>query len=470
MNSLRRKLFLILVAATGLIWLAASCWIYVGTTREVENVLDSRLQEAARMVLSLAASNGVGSFQKDADASHAAEFLTYERQLSCQIWSLDGRLVARSSGAPNESLSDSRTGFSERTIKGETWRVFTAEDPTKNVRVLVGDRLGLREAFVTDIMKGLAAPMFLTIPLLALLIWASLNRGFRPLHTLAEDLKRRNADDMTPVEAANIPAEIQPMVFSLNNLFGRVREALRHEREITAFAAHELRTPLAGLRTQAQVAMTTSDEGLRDEALRQIMFSVDRTTRLVRQLLTIARLDSEREMPKMPVHVGHILQEVLDALPAADREADVIVDPILQSLVVVSNRDALALAIRNLHENAVRHMPKRGAIRWSSETVEVGTVVFVEDAGPGIPDEELDLVTNRFFRGRNKSALGSGLGLSIVALALRVGGARLRLRNRTDALGLRAEIVWTAPNDTSTQRSAVQDSRSDAMRSRLLPA
>jgi two-component system sensor histidine kinase QseC len=442
MNSLKRKLFLILVAATGLIWLAATCWIYVGTTREVENVLDSRLQEAARMVLSLATSNGFGSLQKDADTSHAADVLSYERQLSCQIWSLDGRLVARTSGAPNESLSDTRTGFSERIINGETWRVFTAEDAAANVRVLVGDRLGLRESFVTHIIKGLAAPMLLTAPLLALLIWASLSRGLRPLQTLAEDLKRRMPDDMTAIKPENIPVEIQPMVTSLNNLFGRVREALRHERDITAFAAHELRTPIAGLRTQAQVAMTTSDPGRRDTALRQILFSVDRTTRLVRQLLTIARLDSEWETPITLVRVGDVVQEVLDTLPLPDKQADVTVDPIVRSTVVLTNREALLLAVRNLHENAVRHMPQRGTIRWSSESTHEGTIVFVEDTGPGIPEDELELVSTRFFRGRNKTALGSGLGLSIVILALRSGGAHLYLRNRVGTPGLRAEMLW----------------------------
>src|SRR5580765_5927128 len=121
MNSLKSRLFLILVAATSLIWLTATCWIYVGATREVESVLDARLQEAARMVLSLASANGVGVAQKDGEHSQAPEFLSYERQLSCQIWSLDGRLVARSSGAPDESLSDKRAGFSQRLIKGETW-------------------------------------------------------------------------------------------------------------------------------------------------------------------------------------------------------------------------------------------------------------------------------------------------------------------------------------------------------------
>jgi len=177
MNSLKGRLFLILVAATGLIWLAATCWIYVGTTREVESVLDARLQEAARMVLSLASGNAVGTIQKDGDAGQAPEIMSYERQLSCQIWSLDGRLVARSSGAPDESLSDKRAGFSERILNGETWRVFTAEDAGKGVRVLVGDRVGLRDHFVAEIVKGVLAPLALAIPLLGFLIWASLNRG-----------------------------------------------------------------------------------------------------------------------------------------------------------------------------------------------------------------------------------------------------------------------------------------------------
>ncbi|MGX9429928.1 MULTISPECIES: ATP-binding protein [Bradyrhizobium] len=441
MNSLKHKLFFILVVTTGLIWLAATCWIYVGTTREVENVLDSRLQEAARMVLSLASSNDVGSFQKDSIA-HADELLTYEHQLSCQIWSLDGRLVARTSGAPDESLSDNRTGFSERTIQGEKWRVFTAEDPAKNVRVLVGDRLGLRKTFVADIMRGLLAPLFLIIPLLAFLIWASLNRGLRPLQTLAEDLRRRNVDDLTPLKTRDIPVEIQPIVSSLNNLFKKVKEAMRHERDITAFAAHELRTPLAGLRTQAQIAMTAPDENIRKTALSQILFAVDRTTRLVRQLLTIARLDSESDAPLKSVNVGDVVEEVIDALPMSDKNADVTIDPVLRNTIVRANRESLLLAIRNLHENAVRHMPQPGTIRWSSETTEDATTVLVEDSGPGIPREELALVTNRFFRGRNRSSLGSGLGLSIADLAVRTSGARLRLRNRDDISGLRAEMVW----------------------------
>jgi two-component system sensor histidine kinase QseC len=443
MNSLKGRLFLILVTATGLIWLTATCWIYVGTTREVESVLDARLQEAARMVLSLASANGVGTIAKDGDAGQAPEMLNYERQLSCQIWPLDGRLVARSSGAPNERFSDNSAGFSDRRINGETWRVFTTEDAGKGVRVLVGDRVGLRDHFVAEIMKGVLAPLALTVPLLGFLIWASLNRGLRPLRGLADELSRRNADDMSPVETGTMPDEIRPVIGSLNALFTRVEDALRHERAITAFAAHELRTPLAGLRTQAQVAIAARDEATRSTALRQILVGVDRTTRLVRQLLAIAKLDSAPEtMPANQVSIGGVIQEVIDALPSPDRAVSVTVDSALTNTMVTANREFLLLAVRNLHENAARHMPQPGAIRWSMAKESDSLAVYVDDEGPGIPEDEIPLVTKRFYRGRNKSPLGSGLGLSIADLALRASGARLVLRNRSDTTGLRAQIVW----------------------------
>ena len=247
-TSLRTRLFLILVAATGMIWLFAIGWIYVGTKQEVESVLDARLQEAARMVVSLGTSRNVALPPAETGVDGPAETLIDERQLACQIWSLDGRLVARSRGAPSSNLGGTQTGFSDRRIEGENWRVFTLEDADRGLRVLVGDRLGVREHLVTDIIKGLLAPTLLIVPLLGFLIWTSLNRGLRPLRTLALELQQRRADDISSVETGRAPAEILPMMVALNALFSKVETARRHEREITAFAAHELRTPLAGLR------------------------------------------------------------------------------------------------------------------------------------------------------------------------------------------------------------------------------
>jgi two-component system sensor histidine kinase QseC len=445
-SSLRTRLFIILVTATSLIWLFAIGWISVETKREVENVLDSRLEEAARMVSSLVTSNNVAT--EDSDSPHILAVPNYERQLSCQIWSLDGRLVARTHGAPDTSLSDSKAGLSERVTNGDRWRVFTIEVAGKGIRVLVGDRLGIREQLLADLIKGLLAPMAIIIPLLGFLIWASLNRGLRPLRLMASELQGRNADDMSPIEPGRVPTEIRPVVTSLNGLFSKVESARQREREITAFAAHELRTPLAGLRTQAQIAIATTDATTRDMALSQILVAVDRTTRLVRQLLSIAKLDASDNVGRDAyVNVGAAVEEIVDLRPVWDHRIHVVVDPALANTLCTANYELLILALRNLHENAIHHMPCGGTIRWYVKHHLQNTIISVEDEGPGIPEEELHLVTSRFFRGRHKSASGSGLGLAIVELALRANGASLNLANRTDRSGLRAETIWPARSE-----------------------
>ena len=433
MSSLRVRLFATLLLATGLIWLSAVAWIYLGSRRELERVLDTRLQEAARMVTSL-----VGRVGEPGTPGPLAPVGTYERQLSCQIWSLDGRMVARSSGAPERRLTDAASGFSDREVDGETWRVFTVEDPDKGVRVMVGDRLGLRERLVTDLIMGLLTPALLIVPLLGALIWASLGRGLRPLRLMARDLAARDADDMRAVDAGRAPAEVRPLAEALNGLFLKVEVARRHEREVTAFAAHELRTPLAGLKTQAQVAMAASDPAVAKAALRQVLAAADRTARLVRQLLDAARLDAQADgPPRAEIDVGALVAEIVGAMRAPPGIRTVI-DPRLRGFRMRGDPESLRLAVRNLHENAVHHM-ETGTVEWGLRPD--GGGFFVQDEGPGIPDEEMPHVTTRFYRGRHKSATGSGLGLSIADMAARRSGASLRLSNRQDRPGLQAELV-----------------------------
>jgi two-component system, OmpR family, sensor histidine kinase QseC len=467
MNSLKGRLFAILVVATSIIWLAAICWIYVETRREIESVLDARLQEAALMASSLVPT-ATAPAQSPPVQLHASELNANEHQISCQIWSLDGRLVARSSGAPDEKLSDMPAGFSERLIDGETWRVYTLEDITKGVRVLVGDRLGLREHLVTDIIKGLVAPTLLILPLLGFLIWASLHRGLTPLRRIAGELKERDADDMSAIAMGQVPTEIQPLVVALNGLFTKVQAARLHEREITAFAAHELRTPLAGLRTQAQISIATNDRATRDTALRQIVVSVDRTTRLVRQLLAISKLDATHGLSgEADVNVGDVIGEVVESVPLGNKTIQVLIDPVLSRTSIVTNRELLTLTLRNLQENAVGHMRDDGLVRWLVERRQNEIVVAIEDEGPGIPEEELHQVTNRFFRGRHKSVFGSGLGLAIVQVALRTIGANLRFINRKNTRGLRVEVSWPIETDGGSHQEATESGRSKKRRGAL---
>ena len=178
MSSIRTRLFVILITATGLIWLVATAWIYLDTQRQLQHVLDTRLMEAARMVASLARSGEVALASRSTPSPTSLPIpetvhLGYERQLSCQIWSLDGRLIGRSAGAPEVELSNETSGFSEREINGEPWRVYAVADRNTGIRVLVGDRLGLRDRLVTDLVRGLLLPAALMVPVLASLIWAS---------------------------------------------------------------------------------------------------------------------------------------------------------------------------------------------------------------------------------------------------------------------------------------------------------
>ncbi|WP_026791689.1 sensor histidine kinase [Pleomorphomonas oryzae] len=436
MTSLRRRLFLLLISATAAIWVCAVGWIYFANRADLEHVLDTRLQEAARMVHSMVASSNLEN--GGVAAASAADF-TYNRQLSCQVWSMSGRLLARSGGAPEDNLAEEREGFSDRLVNGEVWRVYTVVDPEHGVRVAVGDRLGLRARLARDLIVGLVGPALLAVPLLGLMIWASLGRGLAPLRRIAGEIAGRAGDDVSPVASEGAPDEVRPLIAALNGLFVKVEAARRHEKEMTAFAAHELRTPLAGLKTQAQVALAAKDAPTRDGALRQIITSVDRASRLVRQLLALARLEAlpEVEGDGGALNLGALVREVVAGLPRRP-EITVMIDDALDGLEIRADRDSLYLVVRNLQENAAEHIASPGRVVWSVLPGRVG--LAIEDDGPGIPDDELPEVTRRFFRGRHRSGSGSGLGLTIADLAARRIGAKLVFANRIDAPGLRVEI------------------------------
>ncbi|MFD2249524.1 two-component system sensor histidine kinase QseC [Pseudochelatococcus lubricantis] len=446
MRSIGTRLFVILGITTGLVWLSAVAWIFVSTRAEIEHVLDARLMEAGRMVNSLIVSQeiDVARAQGLKPPFPARVPAGYDRQLSCQIWSLQGVLIGRSEGAPEKKLSEHRDGFSQTVIDGETWRVFAVENAALGVRVLVGDNLRIRDRLVNDVIRGLLLPTLLILPALAGLIWFSIRQGLAPLDRIARNLSARPASDLSPLDSADTAREIAPVVQSLNGLFARVAGQRERERHFTAFAAHELRTPLAGLKTQAQVALASGDPAIRDRALRQIAVGVDRTGRLVRQLLDISAIEAgERGWTNGPTNPGAELKALANELPHAGKALSIAVAPELEKMRVAMDPDLFRLAARNLLENAINHSPPGGTIACGLAMNGADTIIVIEDAGPGIPTDELDQVKERFFRGRNRAPVGSGLGLAIAELALEQAGCSLLLRNAA-AGGLVAGIAVPA--------------------------
>jgi two-component system sensor histidine kinase QseC len=445
---LRARLLLVLIASTSAIWMCGFAWIYISSQRQIQNLLDRRLMEAARMVLSLSAPVAAQGGQNLPMMVSGAEpdfGGTYEHWLSCQVWSFDGRLVGRSGNAPKSRLTDQKEGFSEPVVDGETYRVYAADDPAKRVRVLVGDNLGQREGLVHDLLRGLLVPAAVILPLIAVLIWISVRQGLRPLRRATESLSARDADNLTPLDVGRSPSEIRPLINALNGLFQKVVAAREHERSFLAYAAHEMRTPLAGLKTQAQVAGKVTDPRLRNAALGQLLKGVDRTSRLVAQLLAMSRLDASAERhADQWIDLQAALLEVTMNIGCELDPGRVVLGPSVGRWSIAIDRALFDLAARNLLENALQHSPGNAMVRLSVVRDGREAKVCIEDNGPGIPAEELDLVRKRFYRGRYKTASGSGLGLAIVSAALDRAGARLHLCRPDDGCGLRAEIVLAA--------------------------
>lgn len=443
MTSMRARLFLVLIVTTGNVWLSAVAWIYFSTQAQVEKVLDARLQEAARMVDSLIADRriDVASAVKmavDRPDSFSADVPDYERQLSCQIWSLSGVLVGRSQSAPLQALGSGGGGFQETNINGELWRVYSVIDQKLGVRVLVGDSIAVRQRLVSDVVKGLLFPVAFVLPVLALLIWLSVKRGLRPLQSLADGLSGRGASDLHPVDMRTAPSEIRPVANALNGLFQRLRESREREKNFTAFAAHELKTPLAGLKTQAQIALGADQPEMRMQALGRIIQSVDRTSRLVRQLLDLSEVEARAEEPDTRhAPLSEIISEVIESLSqvAAARHITIDVSSIGNHLIIRRDGSLLSVALRNIIENALQHAEEGTTVHCAVEQRDDAVVVHVMDSGPGLSEEMLVRVRERFYRGPQtaiRGAHGSGLGLSIVDAAIGRMGGELVLDRRED--------------------------------------
>jgi len=449
MRSIRTRLFVILLAATGLVWLSAVIWIQHSTETQVGQVLDRRLEESARMVASLIGRNQGVVTPHTADMVGDAPALDgghdYARQLICQVWGFDGKLRSASQGAPQGQLAEGGSGFSERAVNGEVWRVYSHVDKDLGIRVMVGDSLRVRDMLVNDVALGLIAPAVLILPVLALLIWWAVARGLRPVEQLAATLAQRPATDLGALDEIDVPTELRTMTSALNGLFRRVDQARDRERNFTAFAAHELKTPLAGLKMQAQIAAIAPDDATRDKALGQIAAAVNRSDRLVGQLLAMTAAESAT-VPELPAQDGaRVLADVAEAMAPLAMSRGVRLST--RSGAGLWRTDHVALltaALRNLLENAILASPPDAEVEATLHRNGGRIVVEVLDRGRGIAETDRPHVTDRFYRGAaSPSGGGSGLGLAIVAAAMERMEGELTLTPREGG-GERARLSFPA--------------------------
>lgn len=441
-GSLRLRLLRLVSIATLVIWALAGALSYNQASHDVRELMDSQLAQSAALLLSQA----VHAPEYLSDVAAETAQLRGVRKgrnaltLEFQVVDAAGRVVARSLNGPAQAL-DRRLGYADVDHGGETWRSLVLATPRGDrIQVIQSNRLREREAL--EIATKTVLPLGLFIPLLIGLIYFSVRRGLKPLDDLAAQVSARSSENLQALGHAEVPREAQPLVAELNRLLVRLGASLDNERRFTADAAHELRTPLAAVRVQAQVALATTDPGEQRHALQQVLAGADRATRLVEQLLRLARLDPLARLPDPQLlDLAEIAREASLSVPAAGQMVRLEVPD--APIVLPGDHDLLAAALRNLVDNALRYTPAGSTVTVFVRPEHGEPVLGVADDGPGVPVEELPKLIERFYRGRDNTAEGSGLGLAIVRRIAELHGARFEVANRA-AGGFEAHLRWPA--------------------------
>ena len=441
LRSLQTRLLVPVLGLVGLVWLVAVVSTWWDTEHEVGELLDAHMSQAASLLVSLPLDELTRLSLSETPTLHE-----YQPKVVFQVLHLNEQVV-RSSTAPAQPLAAAGVlGFSQTVIDGQPWRVFSTPGLDEHVVIHVGEQDAARDDVVYASLRSVVWPMTLALPVLAFLVWAAVGWAVRPLRNLGWQVSHRQPGVADPLPLTDVPLEAQPLVLELNRLFDRTASLIHSERRFTADAAHELRTPIAAIRMQAQVAQGARNAQERDEALNATLQGCDRATRLVAQLLQLARLEAEPTdgtLSSSDVHA--CLQQVSADLGTAARRRQQRLEALLvDGPCLCPVPEALtAVLIRNLLDNALRYSPDHARVRLqTSRLPSGGACLTVEDGGPGLAPEHLARLGERFFRVVGTQQPGSGLGWSIVTRVATLYGLKVTLGRSADLGGLRVDVAW----------------------------
>ena len=434
--SLKRRLLVGLLAVVAAVWLATAAYSYFDARHEINQLLDAHLAQSASLIVAQ-----VGHELGEIDLEHAPKTDKRARRVAFQIWERGTILRLHSADAPSARLSRREEGYSNATIDGKSWRVFSTWDARRRFLVQIAERDEARREIAAGMAINLLLPLVFALPVLALFAWLSIGRAVRPLNRIGQEVEQRKAGDLRPFSPQGAPREVVPLVRSLNMLFERLGRLVENERRFTADAAHELRTPLAALKTQAQVAKGASDDAARQHALDGVIEGCDRATRLVDQLLTLARLEPDSARPAEQCELVGLAREVIAELAPFALAKDVDVElRASASVSVVGHRQLLYVLLRNLVDNAIRYSADGGGVKVNVVSTGERATLSVIDEGPGVATDERARLGQRFYRVLGSTPSGSGLGLSIVRRIAEMHSAVLRFEEGDNGKGLRVIV------------------------------
>ena len=460
MTSIRRRTLTLIIGLmlTGLA--VISVLNLHDSNHEIAEVYDAQLAQNARMLqgvmrMPLASKQHAELYQAFNQALSEAEPKVdghpYETKIAFQVWNRKGEVLVHTVSAPSFTAPPATPGFSDVVdLNNRHWRAFLLEDKQNELRIWVGERDDVRADLVDRIVRHTLWPNILGSLVLAAMVWMAIGWGLKPLADMAETLRARHSGSLEPLHLTPLPSELEPMQAALNRMLAQIQEVLGRERRFIADAAHEMRTPLAVLRVHAQNLMEAGTEEQRRESLEFLIAGVDRTSRLVNQLLTMARLEPKNQTPAL--HAIDLTETVRDSLVQLtpwllSRHLELAFDASDHPCQVFADAAAIDIALNNLITNAANFSPEHGVITVQLSQADGFYALSVLDQGPGIDEADRARVFERFYSRGN--AQGAGLGLTIVnTIAHRLGG-RITLVNRPEG-GLQATLTIPDARPIST--------------------
>lgn len=461
--SISRRLVINLLIAVAAIIILTACGIYYITNIDIQKRIDAQLissnlvfqailegnnlSPASLKNIQIALSQIPSEHQKILEHYQALKStnstFNYDEALQYQVWDHKGNLLLHSAQAPTLPMSNGQPGFSNFFINGASWRVYTDDNQQEHITVIVAENYLQQEILKNAVATNNLIIMLISFPLLGILIWLIVTQSLVNVRRAANEISQRAAGYLEPVSLDNIPVEIEPLIEELNKLFESLRQAFEREQRFAADAAHELRTPMAAIRTQTQVALNSQSTQDLKAALYKILSGVDRSAHVVQQLLTLSRLNPGSSMDQQnAVNIVIIVTDIISELAPLAIENDTELEFICakNNITLLGNAASLGILVRNLVDNAIRYTAKSGKVIIELEEKPGEVILRVTDNGPGIPEKLHSRVFERFFRVLGTQKPGSGLGLAIVQQISTLHHAKLTLGKPEQGTGLVVEI------------------------------
>lgn len=435
-NSIKQFLLIYITLSIAVVYALISFTSYMVSKEELDELYDANLQQVAHVIAAQhLASQGATHLYRNNQIGSGTK-IEKEEEFFVRVLAKDGRVLYISD--PNAEIPLPTTlGLSTQGLKSKRWRFFSVK--AKEETIQVAQSLRLRKNTIKETAYSLMASQLLFIPLLVLLIFYAIRKALFPVSILSKDIQYRDSADLNPFAEDNVPAEVKPLVRSLNLFMGKVSLMVDVLKRFTSDAAHELRTPITALKLQMQVLEQSRSKSERESAIQNLKTGINRSEQLVSQLLSLARLEPDNQSVHLQsLNMLELVKESFQELLPLAHEKSIDIGLIkADNCEIDGTQQEIRMLIDNILDNAIRYTPNRGKIDVSLIN-QVGHVVLeIKDSGPGISENDLERVFERFYRGENQHISGSGLGLAIVKDIATRHGAVIKLSNNNPGLSFK---------------------------------